>query len=499
MDPKHNKALKKAQQKNAVGSGKSRRNQIGLIAILTVIMVAVAVIAVNFLFDYLSERYMLQLDMTGSDLYEITDETAQMLRTLEEPITCTVLSAEINYEENDTLYQVREVLRRYEILSEGNFTFQYIDANLNPALWDKYNALGDLSTGDLVIEGSKRYKRLAPSDLYEFQSDDEGNTYLVGLKAEQNLTSAILYVIADKVPKAAYIGGHQEIVSMEQMDSLLKTSNYELTTVSLMTGEPIPEDVDVLIINQPQSDYETNEIETLENFLANDGSLLVFYASNTPKLPRLDLFLESWGARFNDQIVLDSYQCLGGYPTYLLPNINVVEGLTDNLAAGYCIVPAARSIDVTFTTDDWKSTQVLMTSSSKAYSKSLASTLDNTNMGQAETDPVGPFNVMVLTSEISYDSNLNTHSSYVLFANAGFVDDSTLSNDSFLNSSYFVSLMNMMNNDEDGVIIEAREYSSTALTISGWQATVLFWLLIIILPLGTLALGVVIWVRRRHL
>lgn len=212
MDPKHNKALKKAQKKNAVGSGKSRRNQIGLIAILTVIMVTIAVIAVNFLFDYLSDRYMIQLDMTGSDLYEITDETAQMLRNLEEPITCTVLTAEINYEENDTLYQVREVLRRYEILSEGKFMVQYIDANLNPSLWDKYNALGDLSTGDLVIEGSKRYKRLSPSDLYEFQSDDSGNTYLVGLKAEQNLTSAILYVIADKVPKAAYIGGHLSLI-----------------------------------------------------------------------------------------------------------------------------------------------------------------------------------------------------------------------------------------------------------------------------------------------
>ena len=499
MDAKQNKALKKAQKKNAVGSGKSRRNQIGLIAILTVVMVTIAVIAVNFLFDYLSDRFMLQLDMTGSDLYEITEETSQMLRTLEEPITCTVLSAEINYEENDTLYQIREVLRRYEILSEGKFTVQYIDANLNPALWDKYNALGDLSTGDLVIEGSKRYKRLSPSDLYEFQSDDSGNTYLVGLKAEQNLTSAILYVIADKVPKAAYIGGHQEITTMEEMDSLLKTSNYELTNVTLMSGEPIPEDVDVLIINQPQSDYETTEIEVIEEFLNNDGALLVFYASNTPELPRLELFLESWGAKFNDEIVLDSYQCLGGYPTYLLPNINVVEGITDHLTAGYCIIPAGRSIDVTFTTDDWKTTQVLMTSSNRAYSKSLSSTLDSTNMGQETGDPVGPFNMMVLTSEISYDSNLNTHSSYVLFANAGFVDDSTLGDDSFINSKYFVSLMNMINNDEDGVIVNAREYSSTALTISGWQVTVLFWLLIIILPLGTLALGVVIWVRRRHL
>ena len=233
MDPKNNKAadkaLKQAQKKNAIGSGKSRRYQIGLISALTIIMVVIAVIAVNFLIDYLSDRYMLQLDMTNSDLYEITDETSQMLRTLDEPITCTVLCAEINYEENDTLYQVREVLRRYEILSEGKFTVQYIDANLNPALWDKYNALGDLSTGDLVIEGSKRYRRLSPSDLYEYQTDSStGKKYLVGLKAEQNLTSAILYVIADKVPKAAYIQGHQEVTAMEKMDALLKTCNYEL-------------------------------------------------------------------------------------------------------------------------------------------------------------------------------------------------------------------------------------------------------------------------------
>lgn len=500
MDPKLNKALKQAQKKNAVGSGKSRRQQIGLISVLTIVMVIAAVIAVNYFIDYLSDRYMLQLDMTGSDLYEITDETAQMLRTLDEPITCTVLSAEINYEENDTLYQVREVLRRYEILSEGKFTVQYIDANLNPALWDKYNALGDLSTGDLVIEGSKRYKRLSPSDLYEYQSDSTtGTSYLVGLKAEQNLTSAILYVMAEKVPKAAYIGGHQEVTTMEQMDALLTSCNYELTAVSLMTGEPIPEDVDLLIINQPQSDYDNSEIAMIEEFLDNDGALLVFYAHNTPSLPRLELFLESWGAAFEDQIVMDTYQCLGGYPTYLLPNLSVAEGITDNLGAGYAILPTARSIKVLFNTDDWKTTQVLMASSNRAYAKSLADTLDSSSMAQSAEDPTGPFNLMVLTSEISYDSNLNTHSSYVLFANAGFVDDGSLGSDTFLNSDYFVALMSMINNDEGGVIIDAREYSSTALTISGWQASVLFYLLVLIIPLGTLALGIVIWFRRRHL
>ena len=61
------------------------------------------------------------------------------------------------------------------------------------------------------------------------------------------------------------------------------------------------------------------------------------------------------------------------------------------------------------------------------------------------------------------------------------------------------ALMSKINNDEGGVVIEPREYSSTALTISGWQANVLFYLLIIIIPLGTLALGVIVWLRRRHL
>ncbi len=500
MDPKQSKALRQAQKKNAVGSGKARRYQFGVISIITIIMVIIAVVAVNFLIDYLSDRYMLQLDMTGSDLYEITDETSQMLRNLKEPITCTVLSAEINYEENDTLYQVREVLRRYEILSEGKFKVQYIDANLNPALWDKYNALGDLSTGDLVIEGSKRYKHLTPANLYEYQQDaNTGSSYLVGLKAEQNLTSAILYVTADKVPKAAYIGGHQEITAMDKMDALLKSSNYEVTRLTLMTGDPIPDDVDLLIINQPQADYETNEIQAIESFMENDGSLLVFYAANTPKLPRLELFLESWGATFSDQIVLDAYQCLGGYPTYLLPNITQVEDLTENLPGGYCIVPSGRSIDLAYANDDWRSTQALMVSSNRAYSKSLASQLDSTSIGQTAEDPVGPFNLMVLTSEVSYDSNLNTHASYVLFANAGFIDDTTLGSDTFLNSKYFVALMNKINGDEDGVIIEPREYSSTGMTIAGWQTRVLFWLLVIIIPLGTLAMGIVVWLRRRHL
>ena len=267
--------------------------------------------------------------------------------------------------------------------------------------------------------------------------------------------------------------------------------------MSLITGEPIPEDVDLLIINQPKADYETNEIDAIEQFLDNDGSLLVFYASDTPALPRLDLFLESWGASFNNQIVMDSYQCLGGYPTYLLPGIASVEGLTDNLPAGYCLIPSARSINVTFSADDWKKTEVLMASSSKSYSKTLESAIES--YAQADTDATGPFNLMVLTSEVSYDANLNTHASYVLFANASFVDDTTLGSDTFLNSKYFVALMSKINNDEGGVVIEPREYSSTALTISGWQANVLFYLLIIIIPLGTLALGVIVWLRRRHL
>ena len=211
-----NKKNQEVKPVDAAGSsaqlGKKRRMKIGALALISTIVVIAAVIAVNYFVDYIADRYVLEIDMTAKGEYEISDETVQLLDTLSEPITVTVLCDETDYANNSDLRRLPKVLQRYEQLSHGNVTVKYINAVNNPAIFAQYDQLGDLSSGDIIVESSKRYKSMSPYDLLEYQTNSSSSSstssddtkYLTGLRAEQRLTSAILYVTANKVPKAAY-------------------------------------------------------------------------------------------------------------------------------------------------------------------------------------------------------------------------------------------------------------------------------------------------------
>ena len=86
-----------------------------------------------------------------------------------------------------------------------------------------------------------------------------------------------------------------------------------------------------------------------------------------------------------------------------------------------------------------------------------------------------------------------------MFCNAGMISDSVLKTDNLLNTRYTAAVVNFMTDDSDAVIISAKNFESTTLTIQGSEVTALFWVLIIIIPFGLLALGLIIWLRRRHL
>ncbi len=478
--------------------GKKRRMKIGALSLISAIVVIAAVIAINYFVDYIADRFVLEIDMTAESEYEISDETAQLLGPLSEPITITVLCDETDYANDADLRRLPKIFQRYEQLSSGMVTVKYINAVTNPAVFNKYNDLGDLSTKDIIVESEKRYKSMEPHELLEYQtaSSDSDTQYVTGLRAEQRLTSAILYVTANKVPKAAYITGHQETVNLEQMDNLLTSGNYEVTTLSLMQENEIPADVDMIILSQPMGDYTEEEIEMIDTFLNDGGRMIVTYASNTPSLPNLDAYFEEWGVAYESQMVYDTERCYAGWNAYILPTLNTVEGLTDNLDnKSYAIIPGARPISTLWETDNWRGTQVLMSTSNSAYAKDLSD--ESTAYEQSEDDTAGPFHVGVLSYQNEMH-NLSSTYSYVLFLNAGFVSDSALSSMSFLNKDYFLSALNFMSDDAESVVIASKDLTSANLVVPGSAKTVLYYLLIFIIPGICLIGGVFVWARRRH-
>lgn len=504
-----NKKNQEVKPVDAAGSsaqlGKKRRMKIGALALISTIVVIAAVIAVNYFVDYIADRYVLEIDMTSKGEYEISDETVQLLSTLSEPITITVLCDETDYNNNSDLRRLPKVLQRYEQLSHGNVTVKYINAVNNPAIFSQYDQLGDLSSGDIIVESSKRYKSMSPYDLLEYQSSNSSSTsgsasnetkYLTGLRAEQRLTSAILYVTANKVPKAAYLTGHQESTEHETLDTLLTSANYDTQELSLMQEGKVPDDVDMLLILQPQGDFTTEEIDALDEFMSNGGKMIVSYASNTPTLTNLEEYFTEWGVAYDDKMVYDNERCFAGTNFYLMPNVSTVEGLTDNLdTKSYVIIPGARPITTLWEQDNWRGTQVLMSTSNNSYAKDLSS--ETTNYEQSDSDETGPFNVGVLSYQNSMH-NLNSTYSYALFLNAGFLSDSTLDNTAFLNKDYVLAALNFMTDDTEAVSIASKDLTSTTLAVPGSAKSVLFYLLILIIPGVCLVGGIAVWARRRH-
>lgn len=481
---------------------KSRKLKYGTLATVFTIVFIVAVILVNMLVGYLTDRFVLEFDMTSESLFEISEDTREVLADISEPITITVLAEETAYRDSTNLLaQIYELLQRYEALSGGMLHVEYINPELNPQLLTKYEELDSPSTNDIIIESSKRFKHLTPTNLYEYQSNSEtGESYIVGLRAEQRLTSGLLFVQAESIPKALFVTGHGETVDLDELKSILTSGNYEVGNISLGTEE-IPDDATMLIISSPTADFSDEEINRLDAFLADGGNAIVSMSMRTTsELTNLERYFEEWGVRYERRAVIDMERCFGGIPSYVVPELQPLEGITDQIktASRYATIPGALQITTLFSENSWRTTVPLMTTSNASYSKDITDGTQIVTYDKEEGDENGPFNVTVLAVETHVD-NLDYNYSRILFCNAGLITDSALEMQNLLNSQYTAAVVSFMTDETDAVIIEAKNYEASSLDILGSQVTVLFWVMVIIIPLGILAIGLVIWLRRRHL
>lgn len=479
---------------------KSRKFKYGTLATVFTVVFVVAIVLINVLIGHLTDRFVLEIDMTSESLFEISEDTMEVLDDLAEPITITVLAEETTYRDStELLSNVYEILQRYEALAAGKLTVRYINPNVNPKIVEQYDVLGDLSSNDIIVESARRTKRLTPTTMYNYKTDEDGTTYYVGLRAEQKLTSAILFCTTETVSKAAYIRGHNEDYFMDELDALLTTANYEVGSV-ILAREEIPEDVNLIIISSPTTDFSIEEIDKLDAYFNNGGDAII---SMTPqigeKLTNLETFLEEWGIRYSEDLVFDSAQSLSGYPMYVVPNIATVEGVTDNLNTRnqFALVVGGKAIELTTTEVSGTYVTPLMTSSATSYAKNVNDVAYGYD--QTENDAVGPFNLAVMAERYTYDKNLNSTRSSLLFVNAGMITDSVLSASNFLNANYLTSALNFINDYTDAVIIPDKDFVSTTLNILSWQVGVVFWVVVVAIPLAILAIGVIVWARRRHL
>ncbi|NLB40758.1 MAG: ABC transporter, partial [Clostridiales bacterium] len=259
----------------------------------------------------------------------------------------------------------------------------------------------------------------------------------------------------------------------------------------------VPEDADLLIINGPQRDLSEEELAVLDKYLSNNGKAIFMVDLLIQALPNFQTLFQTYGIQLSNSLVIGGEQgkYIGGNPLYVLPDLSghdIVSPIKSNSIQ--LIIPGAQAIEVLGSTRNTLTIEPLLTTSDKAFARSATSS-DTSSEKQAD-DISGPFSLAVAIEDRVY--NLSANESFtarmVVIGSSGFLNTGMEgANNLFMNS------LNWVFEREESISIRPKALGVQPLTITATQQKIYGALAMIIIPLGCLIAGLVIWLRRRNL
>lgn len=455
------------------------------------IAIMVAIVAVvNIAIGELPATWV-SIDVTTEKLYSITDQTKDYLKTVDEDVTLYVI---VNKDNEDTT--LGQTLQHYEDGSEY-ITVEYVDPNVNPRFHLQYTD-SSITMNSVIVVSDKRSKVVDYNDIYvmDYEYDYTYGSYtstVTGYDGEGQLTSAIDYVLSDDMPKIYMTEGHGEYTFGTGVTEALGKENVEYEVVNLLNFEEIPEDAACLVINGAVQDFSEVDTEKVIRYLDKGGNVVLVVGYTEEETPNLDKLEDYVGITVADGLIVeqnqDNYYAI---PYYLLPNVDS-SVYTANIYGNYYIfAPYAQGMSIDNEEAAGMSYKTFLTTSGDAFSK-----LDNSNMSafdKSEGDIDGPFALGIAAEKTLEDGNVAT---MVLYSCEQIFTDEANSMVSGANQMMLLNTISRFVDHEVSISIPAKSYEVTYLTIPQSKAVLVGMITAVILPVGCLATGFVIWYRRR--
>lgn len=522
--PKPEKASKPKKPKKPVNKRKLKYGSIA--TAITVVFIAVVVL-LNIFTVTLTERYPLKLDLTANKAFEVSQETIDYLKDLSKSVEIDVMNDESTLKLGSTYdKQLVEVVKKYAQNSD-KVNVEFINMDKNPNYVSKYNDIykGEIKEGNIVVASGDKVKVLTANELYNTESYYYYN-YITSSKAEQALTSAVMYVTDENPKKVGFLSVTSTSTteaSLSNFKSTLESNGYELEDIDLMSIEKIDDSIDMVVIPAPLNDFTTSMTDKLSDFLYNDGKLgkTVFYMANYDQnnTPNLDTFLSEWGIEIGNGYIYETDDNLRQVaPVYGMQNYvssavaQIVQPETDsedetqsddeNTFTGLLsdeslpiIAPVSRPVNILFEKDNDKETTIILKSSESC----TVIPVDADSSYDISGSEKGSQNIMVKSSKSVYDDNDEKISSNVVAAGSSFlVDYYMLTETAYNNGEFMINALNKITGKSNGITIVAKSLDSATITISESQTAVLTSIFVFVIPAVIVIIGIVVFVRRRN-
>lgn len=427
------------------------------------------------------------IDLTSDKLFSLTDQTKDYVANMQEDVTIYVLANEDNQD-----VTLKQTLERYDDLS-GHITVEYVDPTVNPMFYKQYTD-SMITANSLIVVSDKRNKVINYNDVYEVSYDYTNYTSsTTGYDGEGQITSALDYVLSDDVPKLYITEGHGEYELSSSFNSALEKENVGYETINLMDYDEIPEDAACLLINGPAGDFSEDDKNKVITYLDNGGKVvLVTSYLGDMETPNLDAVLAYMGMEVAEGIVVDlNPENYYSSPYYLLPTVGISTYTSGIYGSYYIFAPYAQGIviedeeaeDITYNT--------LLSTSGDAFSKIGVESMEDYEKSEEDID--GPFALGVEAVKTLEEGE----ATMVVYSCEQLFTDNASAMVSGANQMLFTNTISSFVEHEVSISIPVKEYEVSTLTVP--QSSILLWapFVTVIMPVGFLVVGFVIWFKRR--
>jgi ABC-type uncharacterized transport system involved in gliding motility auxiliary subunit len=469
---------------------KSRQTKYAGYAGVYIIVILAVLGAVNFL----ANRYDKSYDSTHNKQFSLSDQTMKIAKNLNGDVHL------LYFGDTGSFVGAHDLLDRYSALSP-KIHVQYIDPVRKP---QQARAEGYRSDSPVIVEAGVK-KEPAKS------------------LTEEEVTGALIRALKTGERNVCFLNAAGEH-SIDETDGnsfsvlkqVLERDNYKVRSESLKPAPTeaskqlninqaaapgnveVPKSCTALVIGGPQLAYSPAVVNAIKAYVENGGRAL-FMLDETLRIgrsepaaenPDLTKVLEDWGVTVNKDLVLDLSgvgQILGLGPE--VPMIVQYEShpITQPLTRIPTAFPISRSLDV------------------KSGAKASVSKLFNTTEDSLAVTEIGPGGQVdpkkgkkgPLTLAAAGTYSGTTQGRFVVIGSSTWATNNMTGSRQLGNRDLFSNMVNWLASDEDLISIRPKEAEDRPLNLTTQKLNAMFWMCIVIFPLGVVGFGLAAWWKRR--
>ena len=466
----------------------SKKTRYGTFSTLTAMLVIGVLVVVNVVVTQLDVKF----DLTSEGLYSINEQTKKVLASLDSDVTIYPLF-KTGAEEKIFM----ESLNQYAAQSP-HIKIEQKDPYIYAPFVDQYKTEDEaIAVNSIIVECGDRFRVIPASKLVTYSMYDGT---LQSIDIEPRVTNAIQYVTQRSTPAAYVMTGHNELPMPEGMADVLSEANYAVDTTELLLSPEVPADCAVLIITTPLRDYSPEEARKVLDYLQAGGRAMFMIDRTAAELPNLSSILEAYGVAYNNAYVYEANanRVLMGagifYPVMSTHGINTsiyaknYNPLTANTQGVAVLEVKKNSIKI----------ETVLSSTNESFGKHNA---QSQSQNKEAGDLDGPFTVVAAVTDSVYIVDKSVTTKLIVSGTSLMLDDMLNQYSLGVNGEFIVNSLNWLTDrtDEDTVYIPSKMFSTDwNLTLTAQQSLNIRILAMGVIPGLTIALGLVMWLRRRN-